>query len=632
MTPRNENSSHIFTEDTENWGLAGREPDLVTSKASIKCFKLENVGPNPMKTVYHSSTDAEVDKALPPCSRRKIRRFRLFCFVFMIAIIIGSAFVIGGNTMTYKKVGEEKRAASKPGTPSLPNIDLESNFSVTSPPAASGDEDVDTQHPAPDPSQHIGGEEAVVHLYDAIVVGAGWAGLKAVETLLADGVSSVLVLEANDYIGGRARTINGVIPGVPIDLGCEWLYKDGNEDMASVINNLSLVDWNPSPSYDPYDTDSLTFYRQSINEDSTIATDRMSDADELEDMERLWSGESGFRPFAKKISKMLGKTDTDESYADALDEYESERNIDEEEKQFLDLLTDANLELEHAGEDTLLSVKDMTYYGGSGRMKYVSVPGAGFGNVATSFSKAFESNIKLNAKVTEINHEENHHVVISFVENGVAKKAITRTALVTVSLGVLKAGSIKFIPSLPQAKQDAIDNMGFGHLNKCIMYWEEADDIVWPVDKSWIELITPDDESSGKWTSFFNPTNLKGVPMLQGFIGGRDAAAMEDQTDEEVLDDVMKNLSAMFPSITRPKKIIVTRWGKDENIRGSYSFQQVGRTFHEDAANLQERTGSLWFAGEVTSGEGWHATTIGGWMSGEKAAKDMTTVLKENKA
>ena len=179
------------------------------------------------------------------------------------------AFVIG-NTMTSKQVGEEKRAASKPGTPSLPNVDLETNFSVTSLPAASGDEDVDTQYPAPDPSQNIGGEEAVVHLYDAIVIGAGWAGLKAVETLLADGASSVLLLEANDYIGGRARTINGVIPGVPIDLGCAWLYTDDNEDMASVIKNLSLVDLNPSPSYDPYDTDSWNFYKQSNNEENFL--------------------------------------------------------------------------------------------------------------------------------------------------------------------------------------------------------------------------------------------------------------------------------------------------------------------------------------------------------------------------
>ncbi len=39
-------------------------------------------------------------------------------------------------------------------------------------------------------------------------------------------------------------------------------------------------------------------------------------------------------------------------------------------------------------------------------------------------------------------------------------------ALVTVPLGVLKKGSINFQPPLPSRKQEAIDRMGFGILNK----------------------------------------------------------------------------------------------------------------------------------------------------------------------
>ena len=39
-------------------------------------------------------------------------------------------------------------------------------------------------------------------------------------------------------------------------------------------------------------------------------------------------------------------------------------------------------------------------------------------------------------------------------------------AVVTVPLGVLKAGSITFAPALPDEKQDAIDRMGMGLLSK----------------------------------------------------------------------------------------------------------------------------------------------------------------------
>lgn len=38
--------------------------------------------------------------------------------------------------------------------------------------------------------------------------------------------------------------------------------------------------------------------------------------------------------------------------------------------------------------------------------------------------------------------------------------------VVTVPLGVLKAGSIRFVPELPGWKQDAIRKLGFGDLNK----------------------------------------------------------------------------------------------------------------------------------------------------------------------
>lgn len=39
--------------------------------------------------------------------------------------------------------------------------------------------------------------------YDAVIVGAGWAGISAAKALLKNGINNILVLEANDYIGGR---------------------------------------------------------------------------------------------------------------------------------------------------------------------------------------------------------------------------------------------------------------------------------------------------------------------------------------------------------------------------------------------------------------------------------------------
>lgn len=64
-------------------------------------------------------------------------------------------------------------------------------------------------------------------VFDTIIIGAGWAGAVAARDLAHAG-RSVLVLEARDRIGGRARTwANG---DARIDLGCSWIhgYNEGN--------------------------------------------------------------------------------------------------------------------------------------------------------------------------------------------------------------------------------------------------------------------------------------------------------------------------------------------------------------------------------------------------------------------
>lgn len=44
---------------------------------------------------------------------------------------------------------------------------------------------------------------AGIQEYDAVIVGAGWAGISAADTLLKGGVENILVVEAADVIGGR---------------------------------------------------------------------------------------------------------------------------------------------------------------------------------------------------------------------------------------------------------------------------------------------------------------------------------------------------------------------------------------------------------------------------------------------
>ncbi len=104
-----------------------------------------------------------------------------------------------------------------------------------------------------------------------------------------------------------------------------------------------------------------------------------------------------------------------------------------------------------------------------------------------------------------------------------------------VPLGVLKAGTIDFVPPLPGEKLTAIEAMGYGTVNKCILSWYDGSALVWPEEDTWFMLITLEEETSGTWTTFFNLSLLTGRPTLVLFAAGDDAAAMEDQSDEEVL-------------------------------------------------------------------------------------------------
>ena len=397
--------------------------------------------------------------------------------------------------------------------------------------------------------------------------------------------------------------------------------------MLSELKDSGLIDY--SIENDPMDTiqlDSELYYSQTINADGSVGL-----AEVLDDVDKLQSSLWGdFMSFVKDILK-----GGDISYADALDQFfEENDDYANEDEQLLNLVLDMG-ETEYAGETTDISMAETPFWfmeGCSFETYYLSVPNVGFGNTAVSFANRIKADIKLNSKVVGINYEDDSVLVTYNDESGTAKKVKARAALITVSLGALKAKTITFTPPLPDSKQDAIDNMGFGLLNKAVLYWDSNDAIVWP-DIYWFELVTPDDASSGLWTTWYNPSKLKGRPCLVGWIGGDEAVDMEEWSDEDALDQVMRNLRSMFPAISQPDHVFFTRWGKEEHVRGSYSFNKVGRKFATDAANLKETIDNkVWFAGEATNLDEWHATTVGAWETGEEAAGDMlSSVLKRKK-
>jgi len=181
-------------------------------------------------------------------------------------------------------------------------------------------------------------------------------------------------------------------------------------------------------------------------------------------------------------------------------------------------------------------------------------------------------------------------------------------AIVTVPLGVLKAGAIAFDPPLPGTKRQAIERLGFGLLDKVVLAFEEP---FWPQSADLLGLVGTEQPVG----DLVNGLSFAGAPLLIGIRGGAAARSCEALSDREAVDEVRVAMDA-----PEPTGALVTRWAADPYARGSYSFLAVGSSpadLHALAEPVGER---LLFAGEATHEE-FFATVHGAYMSGVREAE-----------
>ncbi len=115
--------------------------------------------------------------------------------------------------------------------------------------------------------------------------------------------------------------------------------------------------------------------------------------------------------------------------------------------------------------------------------------------------------------------------------------------IVTVPLGVLKAGGISFDPPLPSDVQSAIDRLGFGLLDKLYLLF---DDVFWDQDVTWI--VTPENGlPPGQFNQWMNLSGYLGAPVLLGLNGGPAAHDLATLTDADVLSRAAQTLARAYP-------------------------------------------------------------------------------------
>ncbi|MBQ0961187.1 FAD-dependent oxidoreductase [Ideonella sp. 4Y11] len=419
-----------------------------------------------------------------------------------------------------------------------------------------------------------------------LVIGAGMAGLIAARRLHDAGVA-VTVLEARERIGGRIHT-SRLWPDLTVDLGASWIHGTQSNPLtalaAEVGARLVTTDYDSFASFDA--------------RLGRLPTGRGSEYLAMQQRVRE-AIRAGYRApreqgLAASVRRRIG--------SGALSG--AERRLL---NHFLVSLADD----EYAGDSAELS----SWYWDSAD----SYPGLdavlpeGYDALVHHLAQGLD--IRLGQVVTQIRHDRNGVQVdtLSGRFNG-------SRVLVTLPLGVLQAGSVRFSPALPAAKREAIARLGMdsGVLSKVVLRFPQ---VFWD-DVDWLEHVAPA-ARQGQFHQWLNLARVSGgTPALLGFLGGRYACEAEaGWRDDEIVADAMAALRAMYgAAVPEPTAWQIPRWSRDPFARGAYSFNRLGATPAMRDALAAPVQGRLFFAGEATHRKHFatvHGACLSGWTAAE---------------
>ena len=189
-----------------------------------------------------------------------------------------------------------------------------------------------------------------------------------------------------------------------------------------------------------------------------------------------------------------------------------------------------------------------------------------------------------------------------------------RSAIVTVSTGVLSSGKIKFIPDLPKRQRDAIGKLKLGNYEHIALELPgnplgfASDDLIYEKCKS------------TRTAAILG--NVSGTALCVVEVGGTFGRELAEHGAETMADFAIDWLADLYGSDLRKlvRKVSVTGWYDDPSALGSFSASAVGGQPSRRIL-MEPLNNRLWFAGEAAHETLW-GTVGGAWESGERAATE----------
>jgi monoamine oxidase len=173
---------------------------------------------------------------------------------------------------------------------------------------------------------------------------------------------------------------------------------------------------------------------------------------------------------------------------------------------------------------------------------------------------------------------------------------VADTIIVSISLGVLAMGGLRFVPELPQL-DEAVKQLGFGSVIKILLEFKRA---------FWLDgkpegrtLFVLSDQAAPTWWTQTGEENC----LLTGWLAG-DRMRRFQQLDETArLESCLQSVAAIFSVDLEGVRgeleaSMILDWSEEPFVRGGYSFETVeaarARTILGQAFG-----GTLYFCGEA---------------------------------